>query len=628
MMGFKIPENLYTRRMKNRFLTTLLPLLFLSALPAQEIIDLGEITTYVSSPVAEQKIIIKCEDIEAKHISDFPTLLQSYGIQLLSYGSYGLETKPSLRGFTDETVRVIIDGVCVNNAQYGTFDFSTININNIEKIEIIKGGFTEGINDEDAVGGAIYITTKKMIFKNTFSTDSAITTYFNTDTFFDTFSQSFNMNLNLSENDFLNLYTKGTFAQNQYLYLDDNKNERAQTHAKVLDGNLDFNLIHYYGNANSATVSNLFYAGDKNCPGTITSTNYGKQKDYTNNLTITLLNPYIKNCLKLQNTISFLYSKRLYDDDFGHSDHNVYTIKYSSLADFYKFDFFTQSVSVTFDFTHLDSTDDGMHNQFSLALKETSKVFFNDIYSLSLPLTIKICNENFAFVPKLGFRGNYKYINVILNGYRMIQFPNMDDLYWNGSGFYGNPNLKPEKGWGAELGFEFNMSVPAKINFFTNYYEDKIQWSGNTVKNIASAFYFGIDWDVEKSFLNNALVLKFNGEYLYTSLLDKSNEYTYGNQIMLTPDFVGSLLVDYNFANGNVGIEANYVGKRYCSNLNASYLEPYFLLNMHGELNIQKSQISFSPYFRINNLLNWNYQSVENYSMPGINASLGCKLQW
>ena len=106
--------------------------------------------------------------LEAEHIESLSQVIERCGIQNLSYGAYGLESKPSIRGFTDETVRVVIDGICVNNAQYGTFDFSAIDISAIEKIEIIRGGFTEGVEDEGAVGGVIYITTKKTDLKNTF----------------------------------------------------------------------------------------------------------------------------------------------------------------------------------------------------------------------------------------------------------------------------------------------------------------------------------------------------------------------------------------------------------------------------------------------------------------------------
>ena len=134
--------------------------------------ELPKIYTFIDSGVVEQRISFSKEEIENSNAQDITSFFQSAGIQILSYGPYGLESKPSIRGFTDETVRVIIDGICVNNAQYGTFDFSTLNIDNIEKIEIVKGGFTEQVSDEGAVGGAVYITTKKQILGHHFSTDS------------------------------------------------------------------------------------------------------------------------------------------------------------------------------------------------------------------------------------------------------------------------------------------------------------------------------------------------------------------------------------------------------------------------------------------------------------------------
>lgn len=130
---------------------------------------LPEITTYIPSSL-ENKITIKSEQIQKQHYQNILQLLSENSVQILSYGDYGLEQKPSIRGFTDETVRVVIDGVCMNNPQTGTFDFSSININNIEEISIIKGGYNEGTEDEGAVGGVIYITTKKNTIKQFFLT--------------------------------------------------------------------------------------------------------------------------------------------------------------------------------------------------------------------------------------------------------------------------------------------------------------------------------------------------------------------------------------------------------------------------------------------------------------------------
>lgn len=615
-------------------------LFFVSSLFAEKEIRLPEITTYISTPVAEQKTVLTEEDIENKHTADLPSLLQSVGIQLLSYGAYGLESKPSLRGFTDETVRVVIDGVCVNNAQYGTFDFTTLNLDNIEKIEIVKGGFTEGVNDEDAVGGVIYITTKKQNLGNSFSSNTSLGTFLNKEKPVDSISQSLNGNLLLSENTFANFSTKGTFACNEYLFY--RKQEphfsfykipsaelaQIQKNARVYDGNLNANITHYFGNGNYFTAGNIFYAGNKNCPGPVDSTNQGVQKDFNNNLTVTVFTPAIAGCMNIKNTAAYLYSKRFYDDNNGHSIHDINNFKYTGSIDYYKFDFLEQSASISFDYTHLDSTDDGLHDQYSVAVKEVSKIFLGECFSLSIPLAIKTCNNNFAFVPKAGLRLRTKYADFLLDAYRMVQFPNMDDLYWNGGGWVGNPDLQPEKGFGGELSFNVHeFFIPFTLSIFTNYYTDKIQWHGNTVDNVSNAFYAGFDLTAEKSFLKEKLIFKLNAEYLYTKLLDKSNRLTYGKKIMWTPDVVASLITRYNFTNGSCELETIYTGKRYVSNVNASYLCPYMLINFCIDYSfVTKHKNKINPYMRINNLLNANYESVENYSMPGLSITCGVKI--
>ena len=75
-------------------------------------LSLPDITTYIPSSL-ENKITIKSEQIQKEHYQNILQLLSDYSVQLLSYGDYGLEQKPSIRGFTDETVRVVIDGVCM-----------------------------------------------------------------------------------------------------------------------------------------------------------------------------------------------------------------------------------------------------------------------------------------------------------------------------------------------------------------------------------------------------------------------------------------------------------------------------------------------------------------------------------
>ncbi len=634
-------------------LILILSLLFPVLSFAQEAeIKLPEVTTYIPSTV-EQKLVITSEDIEKAHYESIGELLERNGIQMLSSGgAYGLDTKASIRGFTDETVRVVIDGICVNNAQYGTFDFTTINLSAVEKIEIIRGGFTEGVEDEGAVAGVIYITTKKMDLEKTLVADVGLKTFFNKERFLDSCFQKLAFSGRLAENTFLSASGSLNYANNRYLYkvtpnlslvqgafggAATNGNWKSLDKATVIDGHADANLTQYFGNGNYFSISDLFYAGHKNCPGEVNSNNSGLQRDYNNNLSFTLWNPAIAQLFNLKNSIWWLCNNRFYKNTTGSEDsqHFINTIKYTGSADFTSLAHgrIRQLVGITADYTNLKSTNDGNHQQFSGVIKETTKFAISEEWTVSVPLAVKFCindtKVNFAFVPKAGVAWEHGLFCVSADIYRMVQFPNMDDLFWEGGGYHGNPNLIPESGWGADIGLSLrdlsfkHCKLNANFTIFSDYYKDKIKWSTYTTQNLSSAFYLGADFNIQADFFEGLWTLDVNGEYLYNRLLDKNSPLTYGKQIMWTPDFVCSVTNTLNFELLRILITATYTGRRYLDNSNLYYLKPYILVNLSVEGTPIKGR--FTPYLKIDNLLNWQYQSIEKFAMPGISLTIGAR---
>lgn len=646
-------------------------LLFLSILsfsfllPAQEAeIILPEVTTYIPAPV-EQKLVITAEDIAAAHYESMPELVERCGIQMLSVGPYGLESKASIRGFTDETVRVVIDGICVNNAQYGTFDLGSVNLDAVEKIEIVRGGFTEGVEDEEAVGGVIYITMKKLELKNSLKADTSVKTFFIDDHPLDSIFQKLSFEGRLGENTFLNSSGTINYAENRYKYKTKVTGDlyegafggtvstdkegtpvwlkggtwKTSENAQVTDGHASTYLTHYFGNGNYFTIGDMFYGGHKNTPGAVNSSNQGLQRDYNNNLSFSLWNPALAEKVNLKNSVSWLSNTRYYKDRSGreNSTHHINSVKYTGTADFISlFDGrLQQLVGLSADYTNLDSTNDGKHHQFSGVLKETTRFAAGGGWSLSLPLAVKLCvndtKANFAFVPKAGvaWESNNGLFQLSADLYRMVQFPNMDDLFWEGGGYHGNPNLKPESGWGADLGLALRDFKPGNgsssfhggVTFFTDYYKDKIKWGSGTTENLSSAFYFGIDFTAGADFFDGVWTVDINGEYLYNRLLDENDKYTYGKRIMWTPDFVCNFTTGLNFEPVKFKLSATYTGLRYTDNMNIYYLKPYVLVNLAAETAPIRNK--FTPYLKLDNLLNWHYQSVEGYSMPGISLTVG-----
>jgi outer membrane cobalamin receptor len=92
---------------------------------------------------------------------------------------------------------------------------------------------------------------------------------------------------------------------------------------------------------------------------------------------------------------------------------------------------------------------------------------------------------------------------------------------------------------------------------------------------------------------------------------------------MWSPDFTAAFSVSFAFDFLTWSIDASYVGKRYTSNLNLYYMEPYVLLNSSLEFKKLKHCI---PYLRAENILNTDYEAAENYPMPGFSLTIGAKL--
>ncbi|HAH62688.1 MAG TPA: hypothetical protein DCL73_11400 [Treponema sp.] len=592
------------------------------------VIVLPHLYTYIDAPVAEQRIVYTHDDIEKLHVASVPKLLESAGIQTLSYGAYGNQSAPSIRGFTGSTVKVVIDGVCVNSAQNGTFDFTSLNPDGIEKIEIVRGGFTEDVSGEGAAGGVVYITTKKQTLGNNFSADISAKTYFSTETPLDTVSTVFGYSGQFGENTFFKTNLKGTLARNAFPFTAYDDSVKYRKNNQVTDGATDSQLTHFFGNGNSWYAGETTYDGYKHIPGTETSTTPGIQQDYNNRLAAGISLPAVLNQFKIDGTIAWLSNNQLYDEASESSTHLLNTVSYTGTAQWYGSSRIKQSLGTAVNVSFLDSTNDGTHSLVSGYMKETTKLYAGSVFSCSVPVSLSFSGGNAAVVPKLGLRADLQRVSFVLDGYRMSLFPDMNQLYWKDSGYAsGNPDLKPEDGWGGEAACSVHdVFMPFSVSVFSNYYFNKIQWQSTGGKwkpvNVASAFYLGCDVNAAVT-LFSCITLKGSWEWLYNRLLAEGS--TYGNMIMYTPDNVGAFSVTYDRKPVTVTVEVNYTGRRYTDNSNLFYLEPYVLLN--AVVSVQAGKY-FSPYIRADNILDADYESVPDYPMPGISLECGVKAKW
>lgn len=105
--------------------------------------------------------LIDEKTIEEKHLTTVEEVLREVpGLAVVQSGGLGGTTSVFIRGTNPDHTLVLIDGVQVNSPFSGFFDFANLTVENIERIEVIRGPQST-LYGSDAVGGVIQIFTKK-----------------------------------------------------------------------------------------------------------------------------------------------------------------------------------------------------------------------------------------------------------------------------------------------------------------------------------------------------------------------------------------------------------------------------------------------------------------------------------
>jgi vitamin B12 transporter len=118
-------------------------------------------TETAKNQLATASTVYTRKDIERLQAKTLPELLSNTpGIDMAQSGGYGKDTNVYMRGTNSDHVLVLIDGIKAGSVTSGTTPFQFIPLDQVERVEIIRGP-QSSLYGSEAIGGVIQIFTRK-----------------------------------------------------------------------------------------------------------------------------------------------------------------------------------------------------------------------------------------------------------------------------------------------------------------------------------------------------------------------------------------------------------------------------------------------------------------------------------
>ncbi|WP_131537957.1 TonB-dependent receptor plug domain-containing protein [Pedobacter nototheniae] len=560
----------------------------------------GKVVTIISKEVLERSLGKSLPDL----ISEQAGIIVGG-----AYGNQGKDKSVFFRGAPSGYALILIDGIIQNDpsGNGGAFDLRLLSIDQIDHIEILKGGQST-IYGSDAVAGVINIITKKGGPKGNTIYGVASAGSFET--------------------------YKGTIGLNG-----------------GVDGftyNVNYTHLKTDGISEAATPVGSTAIFDKDgFKNDAVNANFGIQLD--KHLSI---NPFVR----------YFYGNYKYDDGPFLDAANYSILKNVALGTNAKYEFNTGKVTLNYSYESSSNESHSYFPDFAQGKVNLVDLFYNQKLGNNLDLLLGIENRAmklygvgqqpttnlFAtygslflhnlsiFNLEVGGRynkheqygENYTYtitpsINIIkeikLFGTVSTAFkaPTLMMLF---GPYSPNANLMPEKSQNYEAGVSFNLAdekFTLRIATFKRNLTNAIVYTPKAYINEASQKYKGLE--VEPGVKLGAF--DFNGYYAYVEGNTGKVDY-----LIRRPKHTFGINAGVQ-ATKNLYVSANYryFGKRYDTYFTTTsvdeLLPAYKLLNAYAEYALAKKRVKI--FFDAKNILNEKYNELIGYNSPGFNFNTG-----
>ena len=551
------------------------------------------------------------------------------GVSIGEYGGLGQNVALSLRGSTAGQVLVLVDGVPVNDLQLGGLDLNQLCLDNIDRVEMIRGA-ASALYGADAMGGVVNVITPQAPLSGVTSAVS----YRQGDHGLERITgrlarpvgKRFSVHLLGSKTDY------------------DGFRENSDYSGQHFDARLSYRL----GTAGQLAYITRYYEADLGVPGMVElPTPLSRQRDESWHHTLSFqISPGPGH--DLRTLVYRQNSRQAFDnpDWFIEADHKRWLHgaelqhSFSSLG--------AHAVTWGGEVQHrrLDSSENGRHDL------NRGAIFAQDEMAIGSSLRARLAarydyHQGFDDQINPGLTMTWLFRragSLFVSLKRAYRAPTFNDLYWPEAqydydfdgqydyGESGNPDIKPERSVSAQMGLRGRIgSLRGDLCLFHRRVEDLIQW--DDIDNSYAYGYWmpvntdrsriqGLEAHIEADLLRN---LEGSLAYTYLDARDRETDLLlpYQPHHQISAHLGSGLTMISNQLELTVSMELDVIGERYADSAEEKRLAAETRLNARIDASFLEH---LTVYLIGRNLGDRRFALRSGYPLPG--RTFGGGLSW
>lgn len=561
--------------------------------------------------------VITAEEIERRGKTNVAELLRTVpGVAVARSGGAGQVTSVFLRGGNSSHTLVLLDGVRLNSTTSGAFDFADLATDNIERIEILRGP-QSSLYGSEAMGGVVSIFTRRGDGEVSLSgsLEAGNLGYTRAQANLGGGREAFDYSLSVSSES----QDGVSAAQERNGNTEDDPYDNTTASTRLGfdfadDGRLDLNLRAFTGDVD---IDGFDFASG----GAIDDLNARQERDgFAAHLKVT------RNFGQRWRQ-SFSFGN--YDEELtGKDEDNPFG---NFVIDSRVSEFVTQSdvelsAADTLSFGYgVEKREGGSRGSFEESL-DVRSFFLQNVYAVErFSFTAGVRNDDHS---EFGDETTYRLTGswqAPASGTRLhgsfgtgFKAPTLNDLFFP---FFSNPDLQPETNKGFDAGVEQTWGegkVVLDLTWFDLSFDDLIVFDFETFlpQNIAKADSSGLELSLQ---VKPGDKVQFSLSHTYNDTEDLAT----GRQLARRPEHRSVFDVFYQPLERLRG-SASLLVVRDRIDSDGTDLDDYERVDL--TLHYRASS-NFEPYLRVENLFDQDYEEINTFSNPGLQAALGLSLK-